>query len=430
MGADLSSRQLEQLIERSPIGIAVIDFDGRCLRVNPAYCALLGRPAAELVGSDFLAVFAPAQRAAMLERHRRFLVASEDLHGEWEIFRRDGRRLNVISESVRWDLPDGSAHRLVYVVDVTELKRVEAVLRDSEKTYRTLFETVPQGIVYQDASGRITSANPAAQRILGLTLDQLQQRGSVDPRWRAVHEDGSDFPGDEHPTMRVLATGEPVKDVVMGIVVPDRGPRWIQISAMPVFKDGRIDSAYACFEDITEQVELRRELSEQATTDYLTGAANRRSFMARLQTEFERLRRHEDLRCALVSIDIDFFKRVNDSWGHAAGDEVLRHLTRQLRHATRQIDLVGRTGGEEFALLLPDTGVGEALGLAERLRAQIAQSPATYNGRTIPFTVSIGVSALLPGDADIEAALGRADRALYEAKAGGRDTVRLALPAM
>ncbi|KKK71271.1 hypothetical protein LCGC14_2915590, partial [marine sediment metagenome] len=110
--------------------------------------------------------------------------------------------------------------------------QAEESLRKSEEKYRILFETMEQGVVYQNASGEITSANPAAERILGLTLDQMQGRTSIDPRWRAVHEDGTTFPGEEHPSMIALKTGGVVNDVIMGVFNPETEVyRWILINA-------------------------------------------------------------------------------------------------------------------------------------------------------------------------------------------------------
>jgi PAS domain S-box-containing protein len=135
--------------------------------------------------------------------------------------------------------------------------------RSSEARYRRLYETMTQGVVYQAADGRITDANPAAQRILGLTLDQMQGRTSTDPRWRAVHEDGSDFPGDEHPGMVALRTGEPVLGVVMGVYNPASGDfRWIEINAVPESADGSgsATGVYATFDDITERRQAEADL--------------------------------------------------------------------------------------------------------------------------------------------------------------------------
>ncbi|OYU94700.1 MAG: hypothetical protein CFE45_19965 [Burkholderiales bacterium PBB5] len=312
------------------------------------------------------------------------------------------------------------------LTDVSERKLMEAVRRASESRYRMLFETVPQGVVFQDATGRITSANPAAQRILGLSLSQMQGRTSIDPRWRAVREDGSDFPGDQHPAMQALRTGRPMQGVRMGVHVPDRGLVWLQVSAIPLFRQGVIDEVYASFEDITERVRLDRELQPQATTDFLTGLSNRRQLMADLAHEFERGRRQPGTACSVLAVDLDHFKDVNDRWGHAVGDAVLRHVARLMVEEIRLNDRVARSGGEEFTLVLPGTGADEALALANRLRQRLEQHPLAGPEGPIPVTASIGVGLILPNDASADAALARADQALYDAKHAGRNAVRLA----
>jgi diguanylate cyclase (GGDEF)-like protein/PAS domain S-box-containing protein len=316
------------------------------------------------------------------------------------------------------------------LTDISARKQLESVVRDSEERYRTLFETVAQGVVYQDAAGRITSANPAAQRILGLTLAQMMGRESVDPRWQAVREDGSPFPGDEHPAMVALRGGAPVHQVVMGVQAPGGGCTWLLVNATPVLRGDVVQEVYSSFEDITERVLLSQELKLQASTDDLTGVANRRSLMQRLALEFDRVQHLPAHRCALLAVDLDLFKQVNDRHGHAAGDTVLQHVATLMRNLTRQHDLVARSGGEEFTLLLPDTGADEAAALAERLRAGLQAQPARHAGptgdMTLPVTVSVGVSLILPGDASLDAALARADAALYQAKADGRNRVCVA----
>ena len=118
--------------------------------------------------------------------------------------------------------------------------KVEVALRESEEKYRTLFETMAQGVVYQNRNGEITSANPAAHRILGLSLDQMQGRTSFDPRWQAISEDGSDFPGETHPAMIALETGVEVRNTLMGVFHPDKEDYvWININAVPQFELGK-----------------------------------------------------------------------------------------------------------------------------------------------------------------------------------------------
>jgi PAS domain S-box-containing protein len=185
------------------------------------------------------------------------------------------------------------------LMDISERKRLESGLKASEETYRTLFETVPQGVVYQDRDGRITAANPAAERILGLTLAQMQGLTSSDPRWQAVHEDGSPFPGEEHPAMVALRTGRPVQDVVLGVAVPERGQVWILVNATPLFRHGVLEQVYSTIEDISTRMVLSQELRLQASTDFLTGCANRRSLIERLKIEFERTRRYPDRVCSV-----------------------------------------------------------------------------------------------------------------------------------
>ena len=129
---------------------------------------------------------------------------------------------------------------------------------------RDVFDSLASGVVVQGTGGRIMEANPAACRILGLSWDQLQGRTSADPRWRSVHEDGSDFPGDQHPAMVCLATGEPVRDVIMGVHKPDGTLTWILINAEPI-RDAAgkpTGSVATTFTDLTEQVRLREELAE------------------------------------------------------------------------------------------------------------------------------------------------------------------------
>lgn len=148
---------------------------------------------------------------------------------------------------------------------VSERLQAEKELNESEEKYRTLFETMDQGVVWQDAEGHIFSANPAAENILGLSLDQMQGRTSIDPRWKSIHEDGSDFPGNTHPSMVALRTGKKVNNVVMGVFNPKtESYRWININAVPQFKNGtdKPYQVYTTFDDITALKNKEKNLEE------------------------------------------------------------------------------------------------------------------------------------------------------------------------
>lgn len=168
---------------------------------------------------------------------------------------------------------------------------------------------------------------------------------------------------------------------------------------------------------VVNEMELRRI----AERDQLTGALTRRGFLEKVEQEIARCRRHGN-QASLLLVDVDHFKSVNDTWGHPAGDTVLRELAKVLEAAMRQGDLLGRIGGEEFAMLLPETGIEAALAAAERFRFAIATHPIAIGPcRTIAITASFGVSALDDSIPDAEQWIARADLPLYEAKRAGRD---------
>ncbi len=175
-----------------------------------------------------------------------------------------------------------------------------------------------------------------------------------------------------------------------------------------------------CTEDLNK---TNAALAQEARFDYLTGLCNRRYFMEQADAELSRARRFDNQLAVLV-LDIDHFKRVNDTYGHQCGDSVLSQLGALLRKTFREVDIVGRIGGEEFAVTLPQTGRERAVEAAERIRQLLAAMPVVVENRqSITCTVSIGVATLNPDDNHIDQLLHRADLALYEAKRSGRNRV-------
>jgi diguanylate cyclase (GGDEF)-like protein len=180
--------------------------------------------------------------------------------------------------------------------------------------------------------------------------------------------------------------------------------------------------------DVTEQYVQQKQLQSEATTDPLTGLANRRSFSMAAELEVARARKQQSP-LALLSLDLDFFKRVNDKYGHATGDVVLVQAARLLKAAMRDGDLAARLGGEEFAALLPNTVLQHAMAVAERIRLGIATSPVVLpDGGSLSVTVSIGVALYHEDEFDLSPAFERADQALYRAKEAGRNRVEPEAP--
>lgn len=172
-------------------------------------------------------------------------------------------------------------------------------------------------------------------------------------------------------------------------------------------------------------IDLSEELHRTATTDALTGLANRRSFEEALAQEIDRAARHGGNVCVAI-IDLDFFKRINDNHGHQSGDQVLRSVAGVLREGLRSYDLAGRMGGEEFAILMPNTALAEAKRICDRLRETIENHRIRLpNGAIASVTFSVGLACMQSSE-NGDQVFGRADRALYDAKADGRNAVRLA----
>ena len=172
--------------------------------------------------------------------------------------------------------PGTTSGLVLTFVDINPLRQVQEALvssttqfQASQARYEQLFSTMAEGVVYHNAQGEIVSANPSAERILGLTIDQLKGLTSIDPRWKAIHPDGSDFPGENHPAMVALKTGQPIKGAIMGIFNPRRNQTgWIRVNAVPLFEPGdqKPSLVYATFDDITEAFEANRRLYQAETT--------------------------------------------------------------------------------------------------------------------------------------------------------------------
>ncbi|MCB0119669.1 MAG: diguanylate cyclase, partial [Anaerolineales bacterium] len=185
-----------------------------------------------------------------------------------------------------------------------------------------------------------------------------------------------------------------------------------------------IDTNAQLSEEINERKRVENELIRLANVDFLTGLYNRRYFFETAKREFDISSRHK-LPLSVIIIDIDTFKKINDTYGHAVGDQALTHLGKLIQHITRKTDIAARYGGEEFTILLTQTDCASACALAERLRHLVVSSPIQVGGYSIQLTISIGVSGrdYIPADENLDQLISRADQALYKAKDDGRNRV-------
>ncbi|HCM25960.1 MAG TPA: hypothetical protein DIC34_05330 [Treponema sp.] len=275
-----------------------------------------------------------------------------------------------------------------------------------------VFEDMREGVLVLDAKDRVAGFNPAMLRICpDLSIHLIGQ---------SVHELEARFP-DFSPLWRL--DGDPPEDLVIerdGI----RTVYQVEKSALRERRRGA-QGRILMFADITQRVELSRQLALMAGTDELTGLANRRYFLERFRQEAERQRRYGG-KLSVVMVDLDRFKAVNDVFGHEAGDAVLRLAAKVWLGCLRDCDLLARYGGEEFIFLLPETTVPDARILSERLRSSLEAQTLEWNGRALRATASFGLAGVeSPVEADIDDLLSRADHAMYKAKEAGRNRVEL-----
>jgi diguanylate cyclase (GGDEF)-like protein len=226
------------------------------------------------------------------------------------------------------------------------------------------------------------------------------------------------LPGDRAFALMLAPLFFREKNIGLAVFEASPGADEVVYDALPRLISSAVQGALLV-QAITER---DRELERLATTDTLTGIANRRQFFILAELDIQRARRYKRA-AAVMMLDLDHFKQVNDSYGHAIGDEVLHTVAERLKNALRQTDLLGRYGGEEFVVLLSETGPELARTVAERLRKSIADEPIVTSGPIIPLTVSIGVASLDGDPADLSGLLNRADSAMYTAKNSGRNQV-------
>jgi diguanylate cyclase (GGDEF)-like protein/PAS domain S-box-containing protein len=294
-----------------------------------------------------------------------------------------------------------------------------SILQEKERA-ESFLDMAGALIVAVDTTGRITMLNRRGGEILGYPETELVGKNWFDI---AVPSDYRDLAIEAFHDF-IAGTGGTLPVHADLRVLDSQGQVHILDWTSSLLHDeqGNIVGALISGKDVTERRRLEEELKVMATTDSLTGLSNRRHFLDLAAAAMENYRRN----CrplALLMLDIDRFKRINDSYGHVTGDQVLVALADTLRETLRSADLCGRYGGEEFVCLLPETTEIEARLVAERLRRAMADRRIAAADGELRFTVSIGLAEATPGDSTIETLLQRADVAMYEAKAAGRNRI-------
>lgn len=296
--------------------------------------------------------------------------------------------------------------------DISKRKEIEEALKESEERFRITLENLPGAVFTHDLEGNILLVNRAACQQTGYTREELLQMQvkDIDPQ-APVREDILDIWQNMKPRQCAMIETTHIRKDGSGY------PAEVFLNALRI--DGKPVMLAVAF-DVSERKEAEERLRFLATMDELTHLWNRRRFTQAIRNELKRAHRYQEI-FSLLMLDLDHFKVVNDTYGHGAGDEVLRHIAYLIRQNLRNVDMPGRFGGEEFAIILPHTHLEAAYMTAERLRQCNESTPAVYNRMEIPFTVSIGVATYQDGIKNEDEIYKLADDALYEAKRQGRN---------
>jgi len=419
-----SEERLAAVIEGSQLGYSDWYIQtGRILR-NERWAGMLGYTLKEIENTyrQWEDLVHPDDRAAALQAIQDHLDRKTPIH-------RDEYRLRAKDGSYRWVLdqgkiieydPQGRPLRMTAThTDVTEYKQAEDQIRQLSRAV----EHSPASIMITDINAFIEYVNPKFTALNGYTLDEV--RGKT-PRILKSNK----TPPEIYPELwQTILSGKEWRGEFLNR--KKNGELYWEYASISAITDlhGNITHFVSVNEDITARKEaedkikrLNAGLEQLAMTDYLTNLYNRRYFMQRGVEEFKRARRNNQP-LGLLMLDIDQFKKVNDTYGHDTGDMALQQVAATLKSSLREIDILGRIGGEEFAVLLPNTSLHDAVLLAERVQQVMAGTPIETLGNPLFITISIGVAIITDEISYIDDLLRTADAFMYQAKSHGGNRV-------
>ncbi len=401
------------ILDHLPVSVLVI-FNEQMVYANPAALSLLQASSPDQVLGHRIEEFLhPLDYQRVIARVRRAVLSQfTNPPTEYRIYtcKHELRIIGMMSTSY---VVNGQPGLLASFMDMTERSAIEKRLRDTDEQFNRMMDTMQDVFYRTDAEGITRYVCPAVKNILGFTANEIIGRPAADfypnPQDRedlkkAIVEHGfvRDFPGQMQ-----RKDGRIIDISISSTIILD--------------EEGKFAGIEGIWRDITERRQLERELERLATTDELTGIANRRQILQQLDHVHKRFIRLNHPLVVFI-LDLDFFKRVNDQYGHVAGDVLLKEFISRVKQQIREIDYLGRLGGEEFIIILDETSRDTADQIGQRILLAIRQVPFNIApGINVSITVSIGGTCARRTDTSVTQLLEHADRALYTAKEGGRD---------
>jgi diguanylate cyclase (GGDEF)-like protein/PAS domain S-box-containing protein len=422
--AEEKLRQEEQrfraLAEQSSDIIVVVNRKGIITYENHAIERVLGFKAEERIGASFFDLIHPDDLKFLIDvattfvrdRNARILQSEVRLRhrdGNWRIFE------VTASSLINNTKIEGG---IVNLRDITERKQIEKTLRQSEEKYRTILETIQEGYFEVDFAGNFTFFNDSLRRALGYSKEKLM--GMNNRQYTDKENSKKLF----QTFNKVYYTGEPTEGFDWQIIRKDGTKRYVEASvSLQKDSSGKPTGFRGIVHDVTERKQIEQQLNHMATHDTLTGLPNRMLFIDRLEVALAQSKRNRH-KLAVMMLDLDHFKDINDTLGHMVGDQLLKEVGYRLSGLVRQSDTVARLGGDEFIILLSDIErMEDSVGIAEIALKAFGQ-PFVCGNHKLTSSTSIGI-AVYPDDGnDIDSLLKKSDVAMYSVKTQGRNNYK------
>ena len=420
-----SETRYRGLFENVVDGVYIASRDGDIITVNPALVEMLGYSS-----EDELKKSGRTTRLYVNPIDRERVFARLEAQGvvrnfEYRLRRKDGREIVVLENSRA--IYDESGNIVAHegtITDITDRKIAETRVFEEKERAQVTLQSIGDGVITTDAEGRIDYINPVAQDLTGWDLREARGK-PIDEIMRIVNEHTRSTV--ENPVMRCLKEGRVITLAPNSLLVVRDGQEVpIQDSAAPIRdRIGNVIGSVMVFHDVSKESRLFRQLSYQASHDAVTGLINRREFENQLVAALQRVHENPTRTHGLLYVDLDQFKVVNDTFGHVAGDELLRQVTELIQSSIRSSDIVARLGGDEFGVLLERCDQQRAMQVAESIRVAVEQYRFHWQEAFTNVRCSIGIVMVTIDSADVASVMSSADVACYSAKDMGRNQIHL-----
>jgi len=410
---DESAELAQALMRCAGTGIYIVQ-DGKFQYVNSLFQELTGYSGSELLGKYSLDLVHPEDRETVRKKAVESLKVGSPLPYEYRFVKKDGEVIWVL-EKVTSTEYKGKRATVGSFMDITERKQLEETIKKSEERYRTILEEIQDTYFETDLAGDIIFANDAMCRTMGYPKEELI---GMNYKTFAAKEDVEVLYRDFN---RVYRTGETINGLSYRFVQKNGTVGFGELSISAIKNDkGEVIAFRGIARDVTERIRLEQELADIATHDFLTGLPNRLLLQDRLTVGLNQARRNETM-LAVMMLDLDRFKVVNDTFGHNIGDKLLKDAGERLVGLVRKSDTVARVGGDEFLVLLPQVAsIGNTARVAQKILSAF-RKPFMLNSYEIRITTSIGIAVYPEDGDDVDDLLTNADTAMYWVKAQERN---------